>query len=163
MIVSKTSEYALRALIYLVSQGPGARLSADQLANAIGAQPPFLAKIVQKLVKAGILDSKRGPSGGVSLAKAAGNVTLWQVISALQGPTFLEGCILGLDTCDPNHPCPLHGDWLVIRRQLLSLLQSKTLQDLGQRVRINGARVQYRRTRESSKSGSDGPKVPKTL
>ena len=144
MLISKSDEYALRAIIYLASLEPEARMSAQELAAATGAFPAFLSKVVQKLVHAGILASKRGPGGGVALARPPEEIRLWDVIVALEGPDYLQGCVLGLETCDPERPCPLHHDWVKIREQIFDLLRAKTLADLATSLETEGARIKRR-------------------
>ncbi|MDZ7373608.1 MAG: Rrf2 family transcriptional regulator [candidate division KSB1 bacterium] len=141
MIISKSTVYALRALVYLVQHGTDRRLPASELAAGVAIAAPFFSKVVQKLVRAGILVSKRGPDGGVALARRPSEISLWEVVTAVEGEEFLGGCILGLGACDTRRPCPLHQDWLGIRERIIGLLRARTLADLAHRVSDTGARL----------------------
>ncbi|MBM3980523.1 MAG: Rrf2 family transcriptional regulator [Planctomycetes bacterium] len=103
---SDTVEYALRAVIHLAHEAPAARTTA-QIAEATKVPREYLAKILQGLAKKGIVQTQRGVGGGVSLAKPPGELTILDVVNAVDPIVRLNTCPLGL----PNHGthlCPLH-------------------------------------------------------
>jgi Rrf2 family protein len=91
---------------------------------------PYLAKILQNLVQAGILESVRGPKGGFRLAKAARQITVGEVVAALEGEGALEGCVMGFPDCGPVNPCPMHAAWSQVKAQMGVSLTHATIQDL---------------------------------
>lgn len=103
---SRTVEYALRAVIHLAHEAPKARTTA-QIAEATQVPKDYLSKILQGLAKKGIVDTQRGVGGGVSLTKAPAEVTILDVVNAVEPIERITTCPLNL----PNHGanlCPLH-------------------------------------------------------
>ncbi len=115
----------------LLAQHNGRRfLTVRQVSQRIGASPHTLARIVLRLTAAGLTDTLRGPGGGVRLAKAAQQITLLEVVEAVDGPRVFERCLVGFGPCNEAHPCPLHLLWFPCRQQLRQLLAEMTLEDL---------------------------------
>ncbi|HEY1187230.1 MAG TPA: Rrf2 family transcriptional regulator [Gemmata sp.] len=103
---SRTVEYALRAVIHLAHEAPKARTTA-QIAEATQVPKDYLSKILQGLAKKGIVDTQRGVGGGVSLTRKPEEVTILDVVNAVEPIERITTCPLGL----PNHGtnlCPLH-------------------------------------------------------
>ncbi|MCP4784795.1 MAG: Rrf2 family transcriptional regulator [Fuerstiella sp.] len=103
---SQTAEYALRAVVFLGNQVPQPCTTAE-LANAIGAPPDYLAKVMQGLSRIGIVKSQRGLHGGFKLAKDPGELTILDVVNAVDAFQRVDRCPLGR----PSHNsglCPLH-------------------------------------------------------
>lgn len=90
----------------------------------------FLTKIFQKLTHAGMLESYRGPKGGIRLAKPASQITMKDLIVAIDGDGLFTACILGLPGCGNDTPCPLHSQWGPQRTQLTALFTGTSLQDM---------------------------------
>lgn len=128
MLFSSATGYALRALAILPEDG-SLRLAQD-LARELNLPGPYLAKILQNLVQAGVLISVRGPKGGYRLVKHASGITVGDVVEALEGPDALEGCAMGFPNCGPENPCPLHLAWSEVKAQLDVCLTDVTIQDL---------------------------------
>lgn len=105
-MLSQTVEYALRAAVFLATK-PGEPATTEEVAERTMVPTAYLAKILQGLVRAGVIKSQRGVGGGVSLAKSADELTLLEVINAVEPVQRYTSCPLGL----PNHGfrlCPLH-------------------------------------------------------
>ena len=141
MLFSRATGYAVRALAYLTAAGEGAHVPVNRIAEETDVPPPFLGKIVQKLVKAGILVTRKGPKGGVGLAKPAEQVDLFELVVAIEGESLWTNCVLGLNACVDEQPCPLHNDWVRIREEIRRMLQGKTLADIAARVREGSLRI----------------------
>lgn len=115
MQLTRQGDYAARAVIYLAKH---------QLANikevATEQQVPqeYLAKIVQKLVAAGIISSQRGKGGGISLAKPPENISLLEVIEAVEGPVVLNRCLIRPNECPRDAFCSIHGELAKIQHSL---------------------------------------------
>ena len=129
MIYSTTVKYALMALIELASS-PGQRVQIRDLSESTGIPRQFLGKIVQTLVKAGILISSRGRGGGIQYATDPNGVSIASIIRIIDGNSALMNCMFGLQLCDGTRNCPIHPLWGPIREQILEFLEKTTLADL---------------------------------
>ncbi len=103
---SQTVEYALRAVVHLADQAPSPR-TTEQIANATRVPKAYLSKVVQGLCQAKILQSKRGLGGGVTLTKAPSELTILDVVNAVEPIGRIRECPLGL-TAHGIRLCPLH-------------------------------------------------------
>ena len=127
---SKTCEYALKIMIHLAStEDQGQLIGLKDIAKAIDSPEAFTAKILQQLVKNDLLLSLRGPSGGFKLRKNH-SIQLIEIVSAIDGPGIIKNCVLGLEKCSDEHPCPVHDKFLAIRNHLTGVLNTTTLDDL---------------------------------
>jgi len=106
-MLSKTAEYALRAVM-LLSRDPGRAESADRLAEVTKVPRRYLHKVLQDLVRGGIVRSQSGPGGGYSLALAAEEVTILDVVNAVAPLERIRHCPLGLKS--HTSLCPLHKE-----------------------------------------------------
>ncbi len=134
MLLSRACEYGLRASFYLAAQKADGYLPIRAIGETLGISVPFLTKVLQQLTQAGLLASSRGPSGGVVLARAAEQVTLHDVVVAIDGPELFTECVLGLPGCGSQLPCPLHANWTVERERLRALFSTTTLADVATRL-----------------------------
>lgn len=150
MIFSNPSEYAIRALSELVlvaanpSQGTGRKpgfVMLDRLVENASLPREFLAKIFRQLVEGGILNSAKGPGGGFSLARPAHEITLLQIIEAVDGTSHTDGCVVGLARCDDSMPCPQHDLFKPIRQRLKAYLATTTLADTAASLRDKRAAI----------------------
>lgn len=127
MLFSAATGYALQALAVL----PEGRFTlAKDLSALLNLPGPFLAKILQNLAQAGLLESIRGPRGGFRLARPAEEITIGEVVAALEGPEAMSGCLMGFPQCGDENPCPLHETWGRLRSQIDGSLTQATLRDL---------------------------------
>jgi len=133
MLFASATTHALRALSILEPGGP-LRLAKD-LAAELAIPGPYLAKVLQALAQAGVLQSVRGPKGGFRLIRDPEALTVAQIVDLLEGGEPLSGCILGLAQCGRTHPCPMHEAWGAARKQLQERLQGICLGDLQRAVR----------------------------
>lgn len=126
-MLGKTSISAIRALLLLAQQNPGACWSPRRMAECLGESPTYLAKVARHMVKAGILEAERGVKGGVRLLKAPSSITLLEVVEACQGT------IVG-DYCRSSRPsatyCSFHLAALELHQAITGVLQRWTLLDL---------------------------------
>lgn len=103
---SQTVEYALRAVVHLADQSPAAR-TTDQIAEATLVPKPYLSKVIQGLCRAGLVQSKRGIGGGITLVKSPSELTILDVVNAVEPIARIRQCPLGLKTHGVRL-CPLH-------------------------------------------------------
>lgn len=129
--ISRSSEYAIRALTYLAMQGPEASfVLAKHMAEELGIPAPFLGKILQPLVARGLLESQRGRRGGFRLARPPVEVTLFQIVDAIEHLGSGRQCFLGQAECSDDRACPMHEYWKVASEQFDAQLSNTTLADL---------------------------------
>lgn len=133
---SRTTGYAIRALTYLARQPPGKLSSAKVIADSEGIPMSFLWKILQNLTKRKLVRSFKGLHGGYELARPAEEIKLQDVVECVDGAGIAEGCVLGLDECRDDKPCPLHPRWKVVRAQLQRMLEDNTLESLAALTRV---------------------------
>lgn len=131
MIYSVGCEYGIRAIARLAAQTEpgGFRLLRDILDDDAMPQH-FVGKIFQTLVRADILVSAKGRGGGFALRRPPGEITLRQIVDAIDGPGRIQRCILGFPVCNDQQPCAQHDRWGGIRRQIDELLDQTTVADL---------------------------------
>jgi len=129
---SKACEYGIRAVIHIGHQSKqGKRVSLKAVAKAIDSPVAFTAKILQALAKEGLVISSKGPTGGYEIsAKKSADVTLLQIVKAIDGNKIYNGCALGLKQCNAEKPCPLHDQFVAIRGELKAMLTKTTIQSL---------------------------------
>ncbi|PIX96456.1 MAG: Rrf2 family transcriptional regulator [Hydrogenophilales bacterium CG_4_9_14_3_um_filter_63_34] len=134
MVLSRTSQYAVQALIYIATQPPGEPVLNRDIAERLNVPAAYLAKILQNLCKQGVLDSFRGRLGGFRLREGMHRTTLMQVLLLTEGPEFTQSCILGLKVCSDATACPMHFKWIPVKKKIISLLNEMNLEELAKAV-----------------------------
>lgn len=131
MIFSSATEYAIRGLSELASRSQGGQsILLNDLVSGTDLPRDFVAKLFQKLVKGNILNSAKGRGGGFSLARPAHEITLMQIVEVMEGPQCFDRCVVGLEKCNDQMPCPQHDLYKPIRHRLKDYLATTTLADL---------------------------------
>jgi Rrf2 family transcriptional regulator, nitric oxide-sensitive transcriptional repressor len=105
-VISQTVDYALRAVVHLASKASSAR-TTDEIAEATRVPRAYLSKVMQSLCRAGIVHSQRGIGGGMTLTKSAAELTILEVVNAVEPIQRIRSCPLGL-TAHGVRLCPLH-------------------------------------------------------
>ena len=123
MLITRATEYAIRALLHLSKQPRGEIVYKKDICAAQDITPAFLTKILQPLIKDGIVGSQRGVGGGFFLLKDPEEVTIYDVIRAEEGPLYLNHCIAQPGVCEKDVFCPMHGAWREIREELMAIMQ----------------------------------------
>jgi Rrf2 family protein len=126
MQITRQADYALRAVIFLARMNGDERASTSAIAENQKIPPSFLAKIVSQLSLAGLIQTSRGARGGVSLAKKPEEISVLDVIEAIDGPVLLNECAGNPGNCPFGENCPLQHIWCDTRRELLGRLSSAT-------------------------------------
>lgn len=135
MLYTKSSEYAIQAMIYLAEKNSPNPIMISEIASAYNIPQQFLAKIAQTLVKHRLLIAIRGRNGGVKLGDDPKKIHLNQIVNAIDGPPPEKlPCVIGIDDCSDEAPCPLHHRWKVIREDIREMFVSENLADLAKRV-----------------------------
>ena len=129
--LTKKADYGLIALRHLASV-PGATASAKDIAAAYRLPVPLLAKVLQKLAKAGILQSLSGTNGGYKLARDPRRISALEVVRAIDGPVILTHCFTEHGTCDQSENCTVREPLRKVHEAILSLLNNFTITDLAE-------------------------------
>ncbi len=129
--LTKKADYGLMAMKHLAEQADQGACSAKDVAEAYGIPPEVMAKILQRLVKAGLLHSQHGMNGGYTLARHAEEISAFEVIRAIDGPLFITSCVTVRGECDQTDRC-------TIREPLRRVNQS--IEDVLKRIKISHMR-----------------------
>jgi Rrf2 family protein len=129
--LSKKTDYGLIAVRHLSRCGSGKPSSAKELAEAYGMPLELLAKVLQKLVKQGLLVSQHGAEGGYALAREASTITAFDVIRAIEGPIFITSCVTVRGECGQAPHCTVREPLSRINEVLAQALSSVRISDLG--------------------------------
>lgn len=131
MLFSKSFGYALRGILYIaVASDNKERVQVDEVAMQLTVPKHFLGKVMKKIVKNKILDSTKGPHGGLSLNENTLSTSLIELFMVTDEHTQFNKCLLGLKECNPNHPCPIHHKLANQKKDLVKLLSDTTINDL---------------------------------
>lgn len=138
-MLSNTCKYALRALIYLGKYSEkNNRIGIKKISEDLGLSSPFLGKILQNLVKQKLLVSTKGPNGGFALGKKAENITLWDIVTKVDGEEFFTNCLITLEPCkthDETKPlCPVHAQYDKLRTDIGVFYKETTLAIISQDI-----------------------------
>lgn len=131
MLFSKSFGYAIRGILYVaLLQGERRNVQVDEIAEQLNIPRHFMRKIMKKLVKENLLFSSKGPNGGFSLHQRTLNVPLVAVLEVTDGLSTLEGCVLRLNECNKQNPCPLHDSMEQMKTTLRQKLETTTIAQL---------------------------------
>ncbi len=131
MIYPQTVSYAIEALSYLARLSPGTFYKVKDIAMELEIPEHFLGKILSQLVKKKLLISSKGPTGGISLGRTPGKITLFDIIVALDAMEVLEDkCVLGLRNCSDTGCCPFHEESKRFKKGIISVAKQTTLAKL---------------------------------
>lgn len=150
--LAQSVSYAVRALACM-ENGPCETSFTKDIAACSGVPSAYLAKIFKRLVDAGILESKRGWSGGTKLARTPEEISLLEIASALEGEDFLKGCLLGEAYCSDERACPMHVFWKAERARIEKELRSKSLAEV----------IKFEKSRMASGKRAKAPVSPTIL
>ncbi len=126
MLITRETDYAVRCILYL-AQERDRIASVTEVARAMHIPKSFLAKILQRLVRSGILASIRGAQGGFRLAKKPAGITLLAIIEAVQGPAAINVCVVDGKRCKLSPTCAVHPVWMDIRKEVENRLKKQTV------------------------------------
>jgi Rrf2 family protein len=130
MVLTRAGDYGIFGVIYLARQPKGKIVSLSEVSRAEGIPEKFLAKIFQSLSRTGLIRSHRGARGGFSLARPADQITVKEVLEAIQGPVCFSKCLSELDDCDRKEICKLRNLLQKAQDYVTKTLTQKTLADL---------------------------------
>ena len=129
MKLSKTSEYALRILIFM-AKNPEELYTAKYLIEKLNVSDKYLRRLMTNLSKSGFIRSTQGRDGGYTFAKDIHDIFLYDIIDSVEGMEQLNDCVLGFNECSCTNPCAMHDDWIIIREKLNKVFNQTKLSDL---------------------------------
>ena len=130
MNFSRSVEYGLRAVLYLATNcSEGLRFGVKTIAKDLGIPEHFLGKVLQNLVRKGIIFSIKGPNGGFYIDKSKIDLPIIKIVEAIDGLEMFHNCGMGLHQCNDEKPCPIHKDYGPLRDGFFKILSEKTIKD----------------------------------
>ncbi len=136
MKLTRGGEYGIRGVLYLAQQDDGKVSMLSAIADSQDVPPRFLAKIFQALAKAGIVKSHRGAKGGFSLARPAAEISIKDVIEAVEGPIHLNVCLMEPGECNRTALCPMHAVWEQAQDQMMAVLARANFGELVDQAKL---------------------------
>jgi len=130
MQLIRAADYAVRLMIHFASLPPQTRLTREALVKATRLPKSFIAKILQSLSRAGLITSRRGLDGGFVLAVDAREISLVDVIEAIEGPIALNVCLTTAESCEQQTRCSERQLWMQAQAAMLKVLNSQSLAQL---------------------------------
>ncbi len=131
----KTSEYAIRVLVFLARYDQR-RYSVRELHQKLDIPYKYLSRLMHQLAKAGFIDTLQGKSGGSRIARQKSDIYLYQIVDAVEGLENYDRCILGFKECSDENPCSMHQYWVEERERIKNILYSLSLADLTSNLNI---------------------------
>jgi Rrf2 family iron-sulfur cluster assembly transcriptional regulator len=136
MIYSRSTEYAIRAFVHLAQVPEGKYAMVKQIAEKEKIPAHFLAKILQQLARKGLLRSSKGPTGGFILRLSPKEISLIQLVEALDGLTDYQKCVSGLSECTDDAPCGMHDAWKGLRSRIMDYLEQTSIADVAKALEL---------------------------
>jgi Rrf2 family protein len=130
LIITRATEHSITAMLYLASKHPAPVVSKRDICEAEGITPAFLTKILQPLIRKGLVNSKRGVAGGFQLATNPEELTVWDVMQAVEEPLALNVCLTENEECGRSSFCPVHCMWLEMKSEMKRIFSGKSLAQL---------------------------------
>jgi Rrf2 family protein len=130
MEISRRTDYGVRVILDLARLPQNEIASTQEIADRQKIPAPFLAKIISQLSMSGLVNTHRGAGGGVSLALLPSEISLLQVIEALDGPLRLNRCLILPGTCAREETCPVHPIWVKAQEELTAVLSRTTFDEM---------------------------------
>ena len=133
---SNSSKYAIKAVLYLaLNSSEDRKIMVKDISGPINVPQPYIAKLLQELSRQNVISSVRGPKGGFYLSEEDKKLPLKKIVNVIDGESRLTSCLLSLENCNEEKPCPLHKLAAPLRTQLLDSLENNTICDLARDVK----------------------------
>ena len=127
--IKRETDYAIRCLYYLSGKKDEV-VMVDEIAREMRIPKTFLAKILQRLAKAGLVQSYVGVKGGFYLAKEPQEINLYEVITAIEGPVAMNKCTVNKKSCGFSKTCKVHPIWVAVRKESEGVLKKNTFKKI---------------------------------
>jgi Rrf2 family protein len=132
MELTRKGEYAIRGIVYLAGKPADKVCLLSDIAAAVDVPPTFLAKIFQQFSKIGLVKSFRGTGGGFVLGRAPENISLLEVVEAVEGPIIPNRCVVSPSDCNRSNYCSVHPVWKKVQEQVRGVLAGVSLKELAE-------------------------------
>ena len=134
-MLSNSSKYAIKAVLYLaLNSNEHKRVMVKDMSKPINVPQAYLAKLLQELSRENIISSVKGPKGGFYLSEADSRNSLMDIINIIDGEKRLETCVLGLEKCNAEKPCPLHNLVNPTKTKFIQSLNKKTIKEFSKQI-----------------------------
>lgn len=131
MIFSKSLSYAIRGVLYIAKMQDTKRfVQAEEIAERLNVPRHFMSKILKKLAKENFITSVKGPTGGFTVTPYTLDTTLMQLVEKMEGLQSFQTCVLRLQDCNEEKPCPVHYKMKGMREELKTFLSTTTFRRL---------------------------------
>jgi Rrf2 family protein len=130
VVITRATEYAVRTVLYLAQQPKDDIVLKKDICRTQEVTPAFLTKILQPLIKMGIVSSQRGVGGGFLLARDPSEITMLDILQAEEGLLKLNHCLVDTDFCHRDGYCSAHEVWQEAQQKMAEILQAYTIADL---------------------------------
>ncbi len=137
MSLSYSCIYGLRASVLLAGKQGEGYITIGEISNELDISFHFLTKVLQRLTNSQILESYKGPNGGVKLAKDASDITIREIIECLDENFVVPECALGLPIFRDHKDCPFHEDWRDLKLKIEEMVETVTLHELAEKKKIS--------------------------
>lgn len=128
---STSTKTAIKAVIFISSRcSECQKVNIKEIAEEIDASEHTVAKVLQKLVKCGIVNSLKGPLGGFSITDDQREIPIFNIVASIEGKVVFDECGLGLTKCSPEHPCPIHNEYKEVKEKVKQIFRTKKIKDL---------------------------------
>jgi Rrf2 family protein len=143
MLLSKACIYGIRASLYMAAMHEQERhyVPIREISSKLELSFHFLTKILQQLTSAGLMESYKGPKGGIALTKSPQNIMLVEVVGATDGLGLFTECVLGLPGCGNKTPCPMHDKWAYTREAIKIMFETTSLDEMASKGRRMNLRL----------------------
>jgi len=139
-MLSNASKYAIRSVLFLAEKSSTQkRYGAKEIASELEIPLAFIAKILQKLAKANLISSNKGPGGGFYTTPDNLKKNICNVLNIVEGENIFDGCFLGLPSCSDEKPCPIHHIVAPFKDALLEKFKNQSIADFATEIKQNGS------------------------
>ncbi len=127
-MISNSSKYALKAVLYLgLNSNENNKIMAKEIAGPVNAPLPYISKLLQELARKGLISSQKGPKGGFYLSEENRKKNLMDVVSTIDGELRIHTCVLDLERCNHERPCPLHDAVFPTKSVMIKYFTEETI------------------------------------
>jgi len=130
MQITQTADYAVRTVVYLALHGDSGPVAAAVIAREMIIPEDYISKVVQALVRAGLVESIAGRNGGARLARSPAELSMLEIVEAVDGPVTLNRCVVRPEACPRNSYCVMHDFWKSAHKGLTAVLAGTTIADI---------------------------------
>ncbi len=140
MQITQTADYAVRTVVYLALHGNGGPVAASVIAKEMAIPADYISKVVQALSRAGLVESVAGRNGGAQLARDPAELSMLEIVEAVDGPVTLNRCVVRPGACPRDSFCVVHDFWKSAHKGLVDVLSGAKIADICQLTDKAGSR-----------------------